>query len=249
MNTNLSPWQVQVQGSQFDLEHLKKYFTSAPMLVRADDRSAGFLYESEKFLSCATSVEVLEVAAQELLILSGILKLVRDATEPLRTGAVYRANAAGGRDVFEHIHEGVSARSEAGIVGVTTTDKEGNVVSVPPPPPRTIALSKLALADDTVAKAMRLIAATDSNSWVNLYRIHEVVEADMGGEHSLKKRAWGSSRDLKRFKHSANSVTVAGDRARHGKETDQPPAQPMSLDEANAYVNYVVHAWLATKGA
>jgi hypothetical protein len=249
MSTSLSPWQVQIQGAQFDLEHLAKYFASAPMLVRTDDRAPGFLYESEKFLSCATSEEVLEVAGQELLILSGILKLIRDSTEPLCTGAVYRANAAGGRDVFVHIHEGVHARAEAGIVGVTITDKEGNVVSVPPPPPRTVALSKLALADDAVGKVMRLMAAPDSDSWVSLYRMHEVVEADAGGEHLLKQRAWGSSRDLKRFKHSANSVTVAGDRARHGKESDQPPTQPMSLDEANAYVNYVLHAWLASKGA
>jgi hypothetical protein len=249
MNTNLSLWQVEVQGSQFDLDHLKNYFTSAPMLVRADDRSPGFLYESEKFLTCTRSVEVLEVAAKELLILSGILKLIRDSTEPLRTGAVYRQNAAGGRDIFVHIHEELHARAEAGIVGVTITDMEGNVVSVPPPPPRTIALSKLAFADDAVAKVMRLIAVADSNSWVNLYRMHEVVEADVGGEHSLKKRAWGSSRDLKRFKHSANSVTVAGDRARHGTETGQPPTQPMSIDEANAYVHCVIHVWLASKRA
>lgn len=43
--------------------------------------------------------------------------------------------------------------------------------------------------------------------------------------------------------------TVAGDTARHGKEVTSPPANPMSLEEAAAYVNYVVSAWLASKRA
>lgn len=58
----------------------------------------------------------------------------------------------------------------------------------------------------------------------------------------------GSPEDLKRFKHSANSVTVAGDHARHGRELEQPPKKPMTPEEAIAYLNYVAQAWLASKG-
>ncbi len=249
MNDTLCPWQIQIQGSQLDLEHLVNHFTSAPFLVRKDDRAPGFLYESEAFHSCTTSQEVIAIAERDLLILSGVLKLLRDSPEVLRAGAVYHTNAAGSRDVFVHLSEALQVRVEVGVVGVTITDSQGNVVSVPPPPPRTIAVTNLAWTDIAVAKVMRLLAAPDSKSWVSLYRIHEVVEDDAGGEHALKKRAWGSARDLKRFKHSANSVTVAGDRARHGKEQDMPPSQPMSLDEADAYVNYLLEAWLASKGA
>lgn len=94
-----------------------------------------------------------------------------------------------------------------------------------------------------------VLAAPDQKSWVNMYRIHEVIEADVGSENALKRQCWGSAQDLKRFKHSANSVTVGGDSARHGKEVEQPPKHPMSVDEAADYLNYVLQSWLSSKGA
>lgn len=241
-------WQVQIKGWVSDLEHLARHFTSTPFKVVKDERDNGFLYESVAFAACSKSEEVLKIANEELCILSGVLKLTRDSPEPLRTGAVYKRNALGGRDVFVHIHETLHARAELGEVTVTVTDGAGNIVTRPEPPPRTVAIAKFAVIDSAVAKAMRLLAAPDHKSWVGMYRIHEVIEADVGGEHTLKKRGWGSARDLKRFKHSANSVNVAGDSARHGKELDQPPTHPMSIDEAAAYLNYVLQSWLSAKG-
>ena len=140
-------------------------------------------------------------------------------------------------------------RGELGEVTVTVIDAQGNVVIKAPPQPRTIALAMLARSDSAVAKALRLLSAADSNSWVGLYRIYEVVEADVGGESALKTCGWGSPADLKRFKHSANSVSVGGDAARHGKELTSPPNNPMSLEEAGSYVTYIVSAWLGSKGA
>ena len=51
------------------------------------------------------------------------------------------------------------------------------------------------------------------------------------------------------FDDCETSEKVAGDTARHGKEHEQPPSNPMTLEEAIAYVNYVLHAWFASKGA
>lgn len=249
MNQSPELWQVQVQGWASDLEHLARHFASTSFRVSKDERDGGFLYESDSFAACQTSVEVLKLANDELCVLSGVLKIVRDSPEPLRTGAVYRRNAAGGRDVFLHIQETLHVRAEFGEVTVTVTDAEGNVITRPAPPPRTVTIAQLAATDTSVAKAMRLLAAPDHKSWVGMYRIHEVIEADVGSENALKKRGWGSTQDLKRFKHSANSVTVAGDSARHGKEVDQPPKHPMSVDEAAAYLNYVLQSWLSSKGA
>jgi hypothetical protein len=95
---------------------------------------------------------------------------------------------------------------------------------------------------------MRLIAASDYMSWGGLYRLYEVIEGDMGGEHELKTVFCGSAKDIKRFKHSANSVTVAGDDARHANESGRPPEQPMTLYEAEAFLKYLLKRWLAEKG-
>jgi len=249
MNQSPDLWQVQVQGWTSDLEHLARHFTSTPFRASKDERDGGFLYASDSLASCQTSEEVLKLTNDELCVLSGVLKLMHDSPEPLRTGAVYRRNASGERDVFVHIQETLQVRAKFGEVTVTVTDADGNVITRPLPPPRTVTIAQLAASDPSVTKAMRLLAAPDHKSWVGMYRIHEVIEADVGSEHALKKRGWRSAQDVKRFKHSANSVTDAGDSARHGKEVEQPPKHPMSIDEAATYLNYVLKSWLSSKGA
>lgn len=249
MNQNLTLWEVQIHGWTSDLEHLARHLVSTSFRVSKDERDGGFFWGSDSLAACQTSEEVLKLANDELCVLSGVLKVVRDSPEPLRTGAVYRRNAAGGRDVFLHHQETLHVRAEFGEFTVTVADADGNFINTPAPPPRTLAIAQLAVTDASVAKAMRLLAAPDHKSWVGMYRIHEVIEADVGSESALKKRGWGSAQDLKRFKRSANSVTVAGDSARHGKEVEQPPKHPMSVDEAAAYLNYVLQSWLSSKGA
>lgn len=249
MTTSDWRWEVQIRGALSDLEHLARHFTSDDTSVFRNEPDDSYLYYSQAFDGCETSEKVLVVAEEELTVLSGVLKFARDSYEPVLPGAVHKHFANGRRDLFVHIRETLQLRAEFFEATVTVTDAQGNLVQQPTPPPRTLTISKLAMQDAAVTKAMRLFAVPDVKTWVGLYRLYEVVEADVGGEHSLGKRDWGSKHDLKRFKHSANSVKVAGDTARHGKETDQPPSNPMTLEEAVAYVNYVLHAWLASKGA
>lgn len=73
------------------------------------------------------------------------------------------------------------------------------------------------------------------------------LSADIGGDDKLAKLGGVSTRTPNRFRHCANSVQVAGDGSRHGDETKAPPKDPMTLDEAAAYVRQVLNAWLAMK--
>jgi len=249
MNTSDWRWEVQIRGALSDLEHLAQHFTSDRASVVRDERDGSYLYHATAFDACETSEKVLTTADDELAVLSGILKFVRDSREPILTGAVHKRHADGRCDVFVHIREGIKLQAEVGDVIVTVTDAHGNHVQQPTPPPRIVTISALAAKNAAVTRAMRLFAAPDVRTWVGLYRLHEVIEADVGGEHSLQKMDWGSKHDLKRFKHSANSVKIAGDAARHRNQHDQPPSNPMTIEEAVAYANYVLHAWLASKGA
>jgi len=247
MSNSGTCWQVQINGWTADLEHMLRHFEGLPVRVTKDGKN-GFLYQSEAFDACSSSDEVLAIANEEMRILSGVMRFVRSSDEPLRTGVVYRCHADGTRDVFVHVQDTLLVRASEGDAHVIVTDAQGNVVKAAVPPPRTVAIAALALRDGAVAKAMRLLAAADVHSWVGLYRLYEVVEGDIGGESALKDQGWGSATDLKRFKHSANSVSVGGDIARHGKELTVPPPNPMSLEEASAYVTYLVSAWLSAKG-
>lgn len=243
-------WQVQLEGDARDLEFLAEIFATDPRKVLRDEKGAGYLYESDSFHACSTSEQVEQLAEGELAVLSGILKLERDARDGLKYGAVYRPSPNGGRDIFVRIRESLQVRVEMGAVTAVVTDAAGNVITRPAPtPPRSAVLLQLAAEDAAIAKVLRLLSAPDAMTWVGLYRIHEVIEDDVGGQHKLEKQGWGSADDLRRFKHSANSVQVGGDKSRHGKEPQVPPKNPMTLAEAEAYARYIVQAWLASKGA
>ncbi len=244
----LNPWQVQIQGNGRDLEHLARHFVTPPRTVSKDIAVAGYLYESEAFATCTTSEQVIDTAVRELAVLSGVLKLAHGSIQPLQAGGVYRRNPAGGRDAFLHIHDAVHAHFSDEVV-LTVVGASGTSSIAPTPPPRAISLASLAFADEAVAKALRLSMQADATSWVSLYRLYELIEADVGGQTSVVKHGWSTTTTLRRFKHSANSVAVAGDSARHGKEPGDPPKQPMSAAEAAAYVAYFLEAWLAYKGA
>lgn len=241
-------WELQILGRASDLEHLARHFTALPVVVTKDDQASCYLLQSDSFRPLTTAQQVIAASTDLLLLLSGVLNFTRGSEEPLRSGAVFLRRADGHRDIFVHLEDALAIRSELGDVSVTVTDSAGVARIVAPPPPPSLRLVRAALTDSGVSKALRLLTA-DGGSWVGLYRIHEVVEADVGGEQQMIERRWGAAGQLKRFKHCANSVAAAGDLARHGKEATAPPPNPMSLDEARAYVRCVLEAWLNSKGA
>lgn len=246
MTSVANPWQVQVLGEDRDLEYLARHLTALPRAFRRDEGGPGFIYESCAFALCKTSEEVLETADSEFAVFSGVLSLVQGSSKHLESGGVYRRNTAGSRDAYLRVHDVVHAQY-VDEVELSVMDADGNAITISSPPSRTERLADLAFSDGAVAKALRLMARPDYKSWVGLYRLYELIEADVGGRNALTEYGWSTVRAIERFKHSANSIAVAGDAARHGRETGLPPKQPMALDEAHAYITYVVEAWLACK--
>ena len=154
-------WQVQLEGDVRDLKFLAEVFATESRKVLRDDRGPGYLYESDSFHSCSTSQEVEQLAEGEIAILSGILKLERDARDGLKYGAVFKLNLSGGRDVFVSIHESLQVRVEMGFVTAVVTDAAGNVIAQPaPPPPRSVVLLRLVAGDAAIAKVLRLLSVS-----------------------------------------------------------------------------------------
>lgn len=242
-------WHLQLHGHPSDLAHLADNLSLPQVAVKVDCRDGGCTLYSDAFEDAQDSATVLARAIPILAILNGLLRIIRNVSDPVSTGAVFRTNASGGRDVFLHPAPAV-VRIETWPVSVTIADKDGNAVPAPPPPPsRTHLLARLAVTNPIVAKAMRLLAAPDSRTWVGIYRLYEVIEGDLGSRSSLIDKGWASKSDIRRFKHSASSVAVAGDAARHGRDTGAPPRHPMTLHEGSAFIDYLTQAWLTSKGA
>lgn len=247
MSVDGSGWEVSVQGRDSDLRYLARHFTAPPVVVVKQDDQDGYVLRLDEFSGCNDDGEVLAAADRQIVRLSGIIKIRRGTGDSIRAGHVLRRHPGGRKDVFVRL-EGAVVRCEVGVVGVGVSDSEGRPVPQPVVASREERLFALCCGDPAVDKLARLMAAADSESWVGLYRRYELIEADSGGQRALEARDWCASADFGRFRHSANSVTVAGDGARHGKETTAPPSKPMTLEEANAFVCDLMEKWLASKG-
>jgi hypothetical protein len=101
----------------------------------------------------------------------------------------------------------------------------------------------LAASNSAVADVMRILASGVLD-WVNLYRILEQIENDVGGLDAIYKNKLASKKSIKCFKRTANSFDVLGLEARHGPKNQQPPANPMMIAEARSLITSMIHAWL-----
>ncbi len=77
-----------------------------------------------------------------------------------------------------------------------------------------------------------------------VYAVADIANS-AGGTDTVVNSGLVSRTQLRRFKHSANSVNAAGDEARHGVEPRTPPADPMTIAEARSLVDILLSRWLA----
>jgi hypothetical protein len=103
--------------------------------------------------------------------------------------------------------------------------------------------ARMASENEADANVFRILAGGILD-WVNLYRILEIVESDVG---RMNATGWATKSSTRLFKHTANSPGALGLEARHGAESTQPPEHPMTISEARALVYSIVHAWLRSK--
>jgi hypothetical protein len=140
---------------------------------------------------------------------------------------------------------GVRQHSRDGFVALLITHADGTVKQVDASTKLDADVS-VASSDEQVQRALRLFGAGDRD-WRELYKVLEVIEADVGGPRAIDIAGWADEATLRRFKHTANSLGALGDGARHAAETTQPPQNPMPLEDATAMVRDVLRSWIESK--
>ena len=159
----------------------------------------------------------------------------------LAIGSLVEVTASGTRNIFVELEPAV-LKISGGMVSMQVIDADGSVEERRPSDPLPTWLAK-ALETPEAARALRL--RDDSQlSWTNLYRLFEVIVSGAGGDDVIVAEGWESRTQMRRFKHSANSVSVAGDEARHGVESTAPPTDAMSMSEARSLVDILLARWL-----
>lgn len=175
--------------------------------------------------------------------MNGATKLALGGNLGITESGVLEHRLDGTETFHMHVSDTIHVR-ESFVLSVV--DSEGNVIEEHKPADPIPTWLQASLMDDSVRKVFRLFG--QQHDWVNLYRIFEVIENDVGGINKIAENDWSTKTQVKTFKHTANSPNAVGDDARHGKEHTEPPKSPMLLSEARALVETLVHHWLRSKG-
>lgn len=99
----------------------------------------------------------------------------------------------------------------------------------------------LAASSDHVMHALDLLAAGDT-TWVNLYRLFEIIEADAAKQ--MYSAEWLSKKQISRFTGTVNSFRAIGKDARHAKLDKEPMKDPISHKDATDLILGLAQSWL-----
>lgn len=235
-------WKLRITGPQHELHELSQSLCNESFAVSRDEYGQYYLACS-RFDKCKTSNEVLEIAVEILGILNGATKLALGGNLGFTESGVLEQRPDGTQTFYMHVSDTIHVR-ESFVLSVV--DSEGNVIEEHRPADPIPIWLQASLDNDALGKVFRLFG--QQHDWVNLYKIFEVIESDVGGVNKIAENGWSTKTQVKTFKHTANSPNAVGDDARHGKEHTEPPKSPMLLSEARVLVETLVHHWLRSKG-
>lgn len=233
-------WEVQLKGDTHDLRELSKSLTDHEYCII--ERDGKFFIETARFSSFNTPEVITSDLSNILPILTGAARLSLGGRVPIQVASIARIREDGVRQEFLDVIETTQIRASS-CEELLRSDGSVEVFNPADKVPDWI---NLALNNTNVAKALRLFGGNE-HDWVSLYRLYEVIESDMNGIDNIVNEGWATKSAIKRFKHTANSPGAIGDSARHGKESSEPPMDPMDMGEAAPLVKVILHNWLRAK--
>ena len=224
-------WMIELSGDPSDLDKLSKVFTTPELCIQKDGEN--FLLKSEDYESCVSSDDVKNIASEILNNLNAGIALSLDSQKKIDIAGIIQIGDDGRRHCFIEI-------SSSYLTLGPTLLMIGENIHPADPIPRWI---KIAHKDAKVAKAFNFIVA-DFNSWNSLYKILEVLKED---QFKLVRNGSCHENKISDFKRTANCYETIGIDARHAKENQAPPKNPMSLSQAKSFIKMLLHEWLREK--
>jgi len=181
-----------------------------------------------KINAASTADEARQLAAGLLPFVNGMGRAHNSSYRPVGlASSVINENTPQTRHVFVEAH--MEGRGRLTIGGVST--------------PTAAALSSKAHANPALMEAVARLGASPDLSWDDLYKIFEVLRDDAGGGDALRRRVALSKTEVARFTQSANHPQASGDLARHARMSQQPPADPLTLEEGRQFIRDLITRW------
>jgi len=232
-------WKVELRGDMSDLDQLARSFTGTDINIAAHGKE--YLLTSERFDHLEEADQVRNEALVMVAVLDGGCRLALNSTKTLMVGAVYRYDAKGGRSITVFPEPAVFQLRTIGPT-VTLTRSDGGMETFHPADV-VRDWARIALSSSSVKDVFELIRFGELD-WVNLYKIIEIIEDDVGGGVSLERKKWVQAQSIRLFKRTANCRRAIGSQARHGHQRFEPPRTPMTLAGAQSLIKMITRAWL-----
>lgn len=232
-NSDGSRWAVVVEGRQQDLAAVACAIKSNEVSLDESEKD-GWLLVTNAFVDLGEARAVKDMAAEILDTMVGAVALGSRHVRPLTTAHVYRRHPDGRKDAFVMVESAVEVSSALGV-GVIQTTSEG--VVLPAPPSQAEKAMAAAEADDNLRRALRIFSERP-RTIDKLYKIYELTQQHPNSD------SWSSSRQRRRFTHSANHPEAHGEDARHAVSNQQPPADPMSLSDSEYFIGEILEGWV-----
>jgi hypothetical protein len=234
-------WLVRLKGHEFDLEELSDHFTSTDRNVKKDED--GYYYVTSEDFNRITDSDAVHKRALELIEhMNGAATYHAGGNyRPVEFDGLAQIDESGQPRNFVFLSGVIEGRSR--ITAKLTVGDQDSTDDAPQPPGEVAVLVNLADQNEKVADALRFYQRGD---WINLFKAWEIVCDDARGSHIVVKNGWAVERDRNRFTGTAQSRGELGDEARHASERYKAPKDPMTLNEARAFVRSVIRAWVGT---
>jgi len=140
----------------------------------------------------------------------------------------------GSRHHYVYLGCSIAARVK---VSATVTTSNGTQ-QVAPQPSNVESWLSLAKNDKAVADALHFFR---ENTWISLYKVYEIIRADVGGKKAIITNGWATNGRLGQFTQTAQY-------ARHASKELTPPKEgPMSIREGESLIRGILLSWFRSK--
>lgn len=227
-------WWALLDGEYFDMENLA-YSVSQPHLqVRLLDERYYLWADDFQGHSSQQAKDVKRRADDIIRVLNGAAKVQFSLSREVHTNTIVRV-----RD------DGEVEKSYFETLGTARVNLSRLNGTEEPHPTLTERAAAKGITDDDMELALRMFGRDDLD-YRDLYFIFEMALEALGDNWLYGEATGITKKETKRFKRTAQSRKALGEEARHGHERTAPPKDPMSFDEAQAFITRVLRAWLAT---
>jgi hypothetical protein len=176
--------------------------------------------------------EIRKIGSELIIEINSILKFIKDEYIPIDFDSYYI-----GECNYMLCSEHLNITYDAYIIDKNRKVDLDNIIIT-----KTI---KTFESDNLIKKVLSLYLRKGID-WVNLYRLYEVFEENLIDPVT---KGWITKDQERVFKHTANSPKVIGNEARHGKQPNQSPKDPMNLHVAHQLMKLIIFKYIEEKNA